>query len=561
MKRWLRWQWYGPRVAMIVVAVMGLQFVLGTIVKSVAERHGKSILGAAIGIDHAQVSLLSRQIGLSGLAIGDPDVNGAPCLSADYCELGVEVQPLFAQELTFDRGRAYGVRFHGYCKSNTANDSARCRVIPVCDDKATRALLTDIGKRFDPKIIEQLESVKLAAKLQTNLSIAAGELEARTVALRAKADELQRQAEAAESNRLRHDVFLEELSSKLKILQETYDALSAEYESFPQALEADRRTIVAARRQDELMLRERLQIQPLDQEAITAYLLRGQVAASLAQCGEWLRYGRRFANCQSPDFVIRNLQLQGTANILGQPTEVRGLLTGFTRPSVQGGEPIRLRLKTFGTQPVQLRASFAGERAKACDEVFVDCREISLPAVTLGAADGLQLKLAPSVGSMSVSMRVDAGKLTGDLQLVQKQVKIAVALGGKLGEAPVAASLQATLGEVNSLATHVVLVGTPDAPTCKLWSNLGPAVAEAMNRALQKGADEHTAAILMQSRRDVDERLAGLERYVGQQQAKFVANTGNFQQRLERIARQQTRGERISVERLGRRLPSNSLFR
>jgi hypothetical protein len=561
MKRWLRWQWYGPRAAMVVVAVMGLQYVLGNIVKSVAERNGKSIVGATLSVEHAQVSLAKRQICLSGLTVGNPDIAGEPCLSADYCELVVEVQPLFARKLTVDSGRAHGVRFHGDCKTDAANGAARCRFAPDCDVNATRALLAGIGDRFDSKITEQLESVRLAAKLQANLSIAARELEAQTVTLRAKADELQRQAEAAESNRLRHDAFLDELSSKLKTLQETYDALSAEYEAMPQVLEADRRTIVAARRQDEQILRERLKFEPLDKEAITAYLLRGQVATSIEQCGEWLRCVRRFAECQSPDFVIRSLRLQGTADIFGQPTEVRGLLTGLTRPSVQGGEPIRLRLKTFGTQPVQLRASFAGERAKACDELFVDCREISLPAVTLGATDELRLKLEPSVGSMSVSMRVEAGKLTGDLQVVQRGTKIVATLGGKLGEAPIASPLQQALGEVNSLATHVVLEGTPDAPTCKLWSNLGPTVAEAMNRALLKGADEHLTAVLVQSRRDVDERLAGLERYVAQQQAKFVAETGGFQQKLERIARQQTRGERISIERLGRRLPNNSLFR
>jgi hypothetical protein len=85
-------------------------------------------------------------------------------------------------------------------------------------------------------------------------------------------------------------------------------------------------------------------------------------------------------------------------------------------------------------------------------------------------------------------------------------------------------------------------------------------VAEAMNGALRRSSEEHVAQILAESRRLVDERLAALERELAEQQETFAKETASIPQRLDTLARQQTRRERLSVERLGGRLPNNSLF-
>jgi hypothetical protein len=94
-----------------------------------------------------------------------------------------------------------------------------------------------------------------------------------------------------------------------------------------------------------------------------------------------------------------------------------------------------------------------------------------------------------------------------------------------------------------------------------LWSNLGPAVVEALDRSMQHAAEENVRSILAEARRQVDERLADLERQVSEHQAIFASKTKTLPQRIDAIAQHQTRQERISVEQLGRRLPNNSLFR
>jgi hypothetical protein len=134
-------------------------------------------------------------------------------------------------------------------------------------------------------------------------------------------------------------------------------------------------------------------------------------------------------------------------------------------------------------------------------------------------------------------------------------------LQGELSDIPVASPLEDTLAKVGSVATRVSLQGTLDEPSCTLWSNLGPAVAEAMDRALQKAGDEQAQASLAEARRQVDERLAILDRQLTDERAKLAAQLTGLSDQLETIASRPEPHERISAEEIGRRLPEQSLFR
>jgi uncharacterized protein (TIGR03545 family) len=409
----------------------------------------------------------------------------------------------------------------------------------------------------------------------------AAALDERAMQLKQRAEQLEEAADRSQANQLRHVELLNDLPKKLAMLRQELQGLSDEVEKLPQHVDDARREIVAARRQDEQLLRERLRLEPIDDKLLTAYLLRDQLVQPMDELIGWLQCAQSVVDAEatgrqdrergedvvftgvrpSPPFLIRALEVQGTTRIMDRPVELRGLLSNFTTAPSLHEEPIHLRLTATGPMPLQLRASLDRTQRIARDELLVDCDSIPLPALSLGRCDQLELKLAPSVGSLSVSIHVEGGKLSGDIQLVQTQVRITPLLGGELSDVPLAEPLAATLGEVNSLATRIALHGTIDEPSCTLWSNLGPAVAEALERALRRSGDAHAQALLADARRAVDERLAGLERQVADQQMRFASEMTSLPTRLDGIARQQTRRERISIEQIGRRLPSNSLFR
>jgi hypothetical protein len=160
-----------------------------------------------------------------------------------------------------------------------------------------------------------------------------------------------------------------------------------------------------------------------------------------------------------------------------------------------------------------------------------------------------------------VSVAVDGDKLNGEIQMVQHNVHIAPAAGGGFRDAAVAGALDDSLGHIESLATRVTISGTLAEPKCTLWSNLGAAVAEAMERAVQRAGSQHTRSLMVAAGKHGDEQLTEVERKMTEQQSRWKSRFAAINAELQTVAAQDQPTERISPERLGRRLPNNSLFR
>jgi len=591
MSRWTRWQFVVPRLLLGFIAALGVQYAAGLVARSAAVRLGTDMIGAKVDVAHARFSLTDGHVLLSGMSVADPRFPSECWFTAEGCELELAATPLLYKQTIIEKARLRGVRIGAAttesdvkaggiaCRSNDQSAAAKWFGDRAVEDAGER--LASIDKRFEQDYLKQLESVKRTTAFCTRFPDKIAALDLRATELARQADELEKALDAASVNSLRHDKTLNDVPVKVAALRNELDDLSANFEMLPQQLDKERRSIVAARQQDEQFLHAKLRLEGIDQNLLNAYLLREQVAQPLDEMATWLSCIRQIVSTKStrrsahqrgedvwfagmrptPNFLIRALEVQGEARVMGRPVEIRGLVSNLTTTLAIHSEPIQVRFSASGSMPLELRASIDRTGGRVLDELFVDCRDMAFVEQSLGRKNQLELKLAPSVGTLSVSMRVEGVKLSGDIQLVQKQVQITPALAGELGELPIAAPLTATLGQVDSLAMRVSLHGTVDKPACTLWSNLGPAVAEAMDRALQQHANEHARVVLAEARRHVDERLAGLERQVADHQAKFAVRTASMPERIDTIARLQTRRERISVEQLGRRLPSTSLFR
>jgi hypothetical protein len=253
--------------------------------------------------------------------------------------------------------------------------------------------------------------------------------------------------------------------------------------------------------------------------------------------------------------------LQGAGRIANQPVELKGTLTDFVTEPALHNEPMRLRINTTGSMPVELQATIDRTHSVARDALLMDCHGVLLPRLALGRADQIEMTIAPSLASLSVSVAVDGEKLSGDIQVVQKNVRIVPSTGGDFAEVPITGPLEETLGRIDSLATRISLGGTLHDPTCTLWSNLGPAVAEAMQRAIQRAGGQHTRALLVDAGKQGDERLTVVERQMTEQQTKWATRITDVREQLQTVAATEAPRDRISPDRLGRRLPNNSLFR
>jgi uncharacterized protein (TIGR03545 family) len=580
MTRFVQWHFLIPRLLVIVVALLAAQYGLGRLALSTAEESGEAGAGLPVDVKHARVAVFDRQVVLNNLRIEDRSKPAQNWVEADRLVLDVAAAPLVYKQAVIDRGTLSGLRFG----RSQADDNGQPADAPLLfNDSAQRRVeewLKRLGEQFGKNWASQFKSVQLAEELCARWPERSGELERRVKELQHRASDLQQAADAAQTNPLRHAQELHALPSEAATLRKDFAQVGIELENLLETVDTDRRAIVAARQHDEQLLRERLQIETVDAGALTAYLLQRQVTTPLHEALGWLQWTREiapvgagprraargedvlFAGCRPvPRFLIRALELRGTSRLGGRPVELRGMLNDFTRTPALYAKPIRLRLKTTGSPPMELQAIIDRTGAMPRDELKVSGSGILLPALDLGRPDQLGMSLGPAITSFAAHVVVNGESLSGDIQLAQKQVQVVACLQGNLSDVPLAAALNETLRNIDALNVRIALSGTLAEPKCTLWSNIGPVMAEAMELALHRAADDRARNLLARAQRQVDEQLAGLERTATRQHAELISQMSGATGQLERIAGQQSARTRLSHEQLGRRLPTSSLFR
>jgi uncharacterized protein (TIGR03545 family) len=581
MRRRTNLQIWMPRVMFLGVTLLVVQFGLGFFARNMATRTIEGSFGTNSDVRSSRFSLLNRQIVLGHLQIENPRHVGTPLFEADRCEVDLTGRWLLHKNAVVDHARISGLRVAALdASANDAEDAPHVNWFQEGSEAAAHEWLADLAEKFQHQSFSQLESVKRAESFCANWAARSAALEARGDELNQRLSELGKSLEAAETNPLRGAKFVSELPKTIADLRSDFAGLTADLEKLPDELETERRAIVAARKQDDAIIRKQICAEPIDATALTAYLMRTEVAKPLDELVAWLRWTHTAAPAGSPtldspqrgenlffagtrrepNLLIRALELRGSVRIGGQLVDMRGTLNEYSTQPELTEEPLKLRIETTGAVPAELQATFDRTHGNKRDTLLLDCQGIVLPRQALGSPDGLAINIDPSMGALSVSLAVDGDRLTGEVQLVQQNVKITPVVGSELAHVPIGEGLTDSLGRVNSLATRVSLGGTLAEPTCTLWSNVGPAVAEAVERAVNRASGPCASQRLVEAEQHVDEQLATVERQMSEQQTRWSALVSTARQNLQQLATDETNPNRFTPARVGR-LPSDSRLR
>jgi uncharacterized protein (TIGR03545 family) len=590
MRRAAGWQIWVPRVLLFVVLLLAAKYAAGLAVRSYVLRASRGAFDRGVHVGSARVSLASRQVVLNNVRISNPRPPGQKLLDADSCQFELAMGPLLRKQIVAKRGRVDGLRFELFTGDDTNRSSSETQLgqsiawFSDNSDVVAEQWLAHLAERFKQNRAEQLESVKRTEAFCEAWATQSASLKARRCELGERVANLREAVQAAQSNPLRGEKFMADLPNTIADLERDFEKLSADLEKLPEQLDAERRAIVAGRRTDEGLAYSRLKVDPLEADALSAYLMRTQAARPLDELIGWLRWISEeapadgaapvrsadctrgedilFAGCaRTPDVLIQAVALHGAARIANQSTELRGTITGLSTQLGFMREPLRIRLVATGAVPLELQAIIDRTRGAHRDALLMDCKGVLLPQMALGKSEQLALTLAPSVASLQASLSLDGEQLTGNIQLVQQNVRITPVARGELASVPLSEALQETLGHVDCLATRVTLGGTLSEPKCTLWSNVGPAVAEAIEQALDRATGQQVKAIVIDAGKRVDERLAMIEREMTEQQSGWRAQATDARDQMRAIAATQVPPGRLSPDRVGRRLPGNSLFR
>ncbi|MEM6331027.1 MAG: hypothetical protein AAF790_12350, partial [Planctomycetota bacterium] len=319
---------------------------------------------------------------------------------------------------------------------------------------------------------------------------------------------------------------------------------------------------------------------PIDASSLTAYLLGEEVAGPMAELIDWLRWVRRMAPAGSggaapqrsrgvdvlfaglerrPDVLVERLTISGAARIGGRPVELAGTLTDFTTQPTLHGQPATLSLTASGAVPLKLRAILDRTGPTPRDELLADCDGLSLPALRLGAG-GLAMAVDGGPASLSVSLLLEGDTLSGDVQLIQQQLAVTPQRGPASSPASgINASLRDAvarqLDQMPSLVTRLSVGGTLEQPSWALWSNLGPAVSQAVETAVADIAEAQAGRLLTATQAEVDEQLARFDEEIAAVAARVTPLVNGPSGAIEQLAAGLGAGA-SPLGRLGRSLPA-----
>lgn len=585
MSHLFRWQYVAPRLMAVIVALLAVQYGLGLSARSRISHSIATFVGAQSELAAARVSYVDGRVTLRGLSIADPRSPARHLLEADCCDLDLDLDTLIRHQTFAGHGQITGLRFftpRHFLNGQVVEQPPKQMAIAFGEQesRAVSESLQQLNQRFDRDWTQQCPSLQLTGQVAAEWSKSYLKLAQQANVLSGRATDLRTLASVANRNPVRNESFFLSLPADVAAIEHENAALIAHLEKLPDALEKGRRAVIAARAQDEPFVRTCLAAEPLEVSPLADYLFRQQVNQLMSELVGWLRWTRQAVPARSrgletipgkndpiaghspksPRLLLSAVALEGTIDLAGRQIALRGTLTDFTTEPWLLDRPMRLRLTSADPTTLDVQITIDRSGAVARDELLATCRGIKLPALVLGESDGLQILVAPSEVEMNISLQIDGDELTGDSQLVQGEVQLRTALGDKLNLAPLTAPLQETLGGVRSMATRVSFSGTIDEPRCKLWSNLGPAAAAALDIAARRAAEQRTQQLLAQTQQQVDERLARLDRQIAEGQAGMLSRLANSNGDLQSLVAESAPPKRLDVERLGR-LPEFSLFR
>ena len=559
----IRWGYVLPRLAILLIIGLATRFGLDSGLHWALVTGGESATGAKVELAELKTSLLDGQVTLKELALANPQSPMKNLVETGDSQLVLDMHQLLRGRVVVTGGTVSGLQFDTDRETSGALDEVVSEEEPgpsIFDPLLGSASemgeqwFDEIADRFDTNIADQLQSPKLAKELQERWPDQYRQLQAQVKSIRTRGKQLKKSIRDVKANPLRGLEKLVDLQKELVSLQEEVKTVQQQIGNLPKQAEADRQAVLAAREQDEALLREKLKLGTLDGEGLTQTLLGQPVSEGLASALEWVRWAREqvpsnpakekasrsrgttvvFTPPQA-DFVVEVLQLEGLAQLNGQPLTLTGTLKNASNAPKLLAEPTTLELVGSGALEAQMDIALDRRTDTARDTLHLLCPQLTMTERTLGKADKMTIAMAEGIAHMRVELSLIDDKLSGEILFEQEELQLTPHLA-KSPNGQLARSLEQALAGVQRLQANVTLDGTLKKPKLKIDSDIGSQVAAGLNATVKRVLEEQTEGLLAKSRAQVDAQLAKISQLQEKAQSELMGQLGEGQELLTQLA-------------------------
>lgn len=538
--KFLRFGYIVPRFILLALLYLATEVGSGYAIRWGMITSGEASIGARVEVESVKASLLETRVAIRDVAVANPRKPMTNLLEAERIEIDFDSNALLRKKLIADYAVVSGLAFSTPRKTSGVlpdapvedeEPAAPSWITPIAS-KYADAWVSDLESRFDADLRQQLESVRLAEELAQKWPGKYKSLEAQAKALKAEAKQLEQDVRVAKQNPLRNAEFITQVPDRVTKLRRSLRDLQGEIAKLPNELKADRDRIDVARKNDEKMLREKLELGELDAKSLSNYLLGEKITEPLTEAVDWIRWGRKFLPARSekvvvapkhrgediffpggqrlPDVLVRAVRLDGAARISGQPVEIVGVVRDWTNQPQWHTKPTTMELTTKGGVPLTVQATFDRTRETPHDEIHCVASDIVIPDASLGRAGKLHLAVDASQANVVLALHLVDDEIKGTLELTQTGLSINPTIGAGSFGTRLQTALAGTVGRIHEARTTVAVSGTLDDPSFDLDSTLGSELASAISRAAKDVVAVERERLLAKGQQEMDKHMAKL---------------------------------------------------
>jgi len=559
----IRWKYVLPRLAIALAIVSGFRFGLDPLLKWVLVAGCESAVGAKVELAAVETSLADGTLELHELTVANPNAALRNLFEAEQTQLQINMNALYRHQLVVDSGLLRGVQLgtprttSGLLEKpskETADEPSLLAPWAKSADEFVGAWLGQLDDRLSKDLTAELKTPQLAKELEERWPQQYESLNAQVKSLRAQAKQLEQGFREMRKNPLRHITELQSMRTQLITAQKELASLQQQIGQLPLQAEADRQTLLLARQADEKFIRQQLRITDLDQDGLTQTLLGKPAAQGVASALDWLAWARKkvpsgkakppagrsrgtnvLYSPRQPRFLVKQLQLEATAEWAGQSLVLTGGLQNASSEPQLLSEPTRLEFKGTGAAQVDVVATLDRRGEQDLDHLVIVCHDIVLPGQTLGDVDKLALSIGPSLASLNIDLTLDDTQLSGELALGQQSVRLKP-LQSAMRSRHLVAAIEQALGAIQQWEATVEIAGTLTKPQLKIESDLGGQVARGMQTALRQLVKRRGDELLAETQQKVEAQMQRLQEIRSQAEQELLAKLGEGQELFGQLA-------------------------
>lgn len=580
--------WYVvPRLLLLLTLCLFLQFGLAPLLRQVLQQAGQSVVGAKVEVGACEAFPLYLSTTIQDVQVSDPKDPMRNLFTFEEARLQLDSRAMVDRRLVVNHGTISGLRFDveratsGELEFSAQEDQETdegsgyfSSVSRLASDEAARWWET-LQDRLEGDLQRELQSILLAQKLAASWE---GEYDVLRSDVQRWKGIIRRFRDVREE--LQHDPWrgLQQLPGYLEELARLRDEIqqaTANFERLRQQLRVDQLAVESAKEHDLQHLRELTQLEGLDSQSVTDYLLGEELSRRLKQWSGWLgrartalnyvvkppkwnRQGTRgtdvlLAATDQPSVLVRSLLLAGQGRVAGGDFSFIGKAADMTYQPRRHDRPAVFEFSFQGAVDGQVRAVIDHRGQLATQRFTVNCPRLVHQEYALGRDDQWALRVARGAASCWIDLEFSGDQLTGDLRWREDQLRLqTTATGSK--SAMVARGIQSALDEVDRLHAHATLTGSAARPHLQVRSNLGSDLSSGLQLAAEREMSALRVKLAERLEREVNDRMSRLSENLSAEQSELLAVLKSNDELLAGLQQLSSRLEMPS-ELLGVQLP------